>query len=202
MRLLGDSKCQPFLLFMQRRNSLSIWRQAWMFTQGFHMCQMRVLEARNSFRQDKLPTPNGKLVMQPAWVSEVWVLVQIWVWFIAGTCLGFKSTGPSNLSVNFHQPWKLLEVEKSTSDFGWLHYKFPVWGGKFILPERTVTHPKEIHNQSVNCDVEHPEESLGPCKKRQTGSWECPSMPCWQWPVQLWPWGCLPGLIFLDVNTS
>ena len=84
-----------------------------MFTRGFHVCQMRVPEARNSFRQDKLPSPNGKLVMQPAWVSEVWVLNhfesnpnldQVWVWFIAGTCLGFKSTGPSNLSVNFHQP--------------------------------------------------------------------------------------------------
>lgn len=102
---------------------------------------------------------------------------------------------------NFSLVVKILNLRIQQVVLKWLHYKFPIWSRKVFLSEH-VTHCKEIHYQSVNSDREHPQRALGPGRRTRLGggrelfSWLCHLLLVW-----LWPWGCLPGLIFSDMDT-
>lgn len=97
-----------------------------------------------------------------------------------------------------------LNLKSQQVALGWLHYKFPIWGRKFILPETTVTHCKEIHNQSVSTDREHPptERAWGQGRSPdwRLGDSSSPgSVINYLCDLSLWGW--LAGLVFSYMNT-
>lgn len=133
---------------------------------------------------------------------EFWELVTPGI-ITAESWLGFESkentADLSNLQIS---PWKfslvvkILNLKNQQVVLGWLHRKFPIWGRKIILPETTVTHCKEIHSQSTELGSTHREPRVLEDPPDWLFSWLCHLLLVWPW-----PWGCLPGLIFSDMNT-
>lgn len=63
-----------------------------------------------------------------------------------------------------------LNLRNQQVALGWLHYKLPLRGRKFILRETIVTHCKEIYNQPVGKHMEQPQREPG--GREEAPDWE------------------------------